>query len=66
MEKEKIIAKLRESVPAHADYSQVNPNRIDHYNNLVLGRLTDIILEPEYDRFVQSLADNVQLGLKEW
>ena len=66
MTKAGIIAELRKATPAHADYGEIDQLRIDHHNNLVLSRLIDVILEPDYDRFVQDLASNVQLGLEQW
>ena len=66
MQKERILAALRKAVPGQADYGEINEIRIEHYNNEVIKRLVDVILEQDYNRFVQSLADNVQLGLKEW
>ena len=66
MEGNEILAALRKAIPANADYGEINEIRVEHYNNLVLGRLIDVILEPEYDRFVRDLASNVQLGLEQW
>ena len=66
MTKSEIIAKLEQAIPANADYGEIDQLKVEHYNNLTLNRLIDAILEPEYDRFVQSLADNIKLGLKEW
>ena len=65
MERSEIIARLQESIPAYADYGEINEIRVEHHNNLVLGRLIDVILEQDYNRFVQNLADNIRLGLEE-
>ena len=66
MTKEEIVTELRKAVPDQTDYGEIDQLRVEHYNNLTLSRLIDVILEPDYDRFVQSLADNVKLGLGEW
>ena len=66
MECKEIIAELRKAIPDNADYGEIDQLRIEHHNNLVLSRLIDVILEPDYDRFVQGLADNVKLGIEEW
>ena len=66
MERNEILTELRKAIPGNVDYGQINEFRVEHYNNLTLSRLVDVILEPDYDRFVQSLADNVRLGIEEW
>ena len=66
MTKAEIVAALRKAVPGQADFGKVNQKRINDYNGKVMARLVDVILEPEYDRYVCALADNVRLGIEEW
>ena len=66
MNKSEIVAGLKRAIPGLADYGEVDQLRVEHYDNLVLERLIDVILERDYNQFVQALASNVQLGLEQW
>ena len=66
MTKDEVIAALRKVIPGNADYGEINEIRVEHYNNEVIKRLVNIILEPEYDRFRLNLANNIKLGREEW
>ena len=64
MTKCEILAELQRSIPAMADYGQVNQYRFDHVENQRLFRFTDILLEDSSSE--PSLLENVRLGLEEW
>ena len=66
MERNEIIAALRKSVPANADYGRIDYSRLASADRTCLLKQADMVLEADSNRPWADIVKHTRLGMEEW
>ena len=64
MTKTEIIAALRKSIPANADYGQIDYSRLARFDGICVLKQADALADE--NRSSVNILENVRLGLERW